>query len=105
VIVGRADVDCRRLRRFRSGTREVVMKPLDGARLKIAQIHEQLIATPKRWATYGDVAKAIGWDDSWGPQRVAKLTQQMFGRTATQRCSLRPKMAATTDRARAGREL
>jgi hypothetical protein len=24
------------------------------------------------------VAKAIGWDDNWGPQRVAKLTQHML---------------------------
>ena len=36
------------------------MKELNEFRLKIARIHEQMLATPRRWASYGDVAEAIG---------------------------------------------
>jgi hypothetical protein len=29
-------------------------------RLQIARIHEQMLATPTRWASYGDLAEALG---------------------------------------------
>jgi alkylated DNA nucleotide flippase Atl1 len=36
------------------------VKEMNEFRLKIARIHQQMLATPRRWASYGDVAEAIG---------------------------------------------